>query len=250
MSSQITDFEVIIMIVVASNLHGNIVALNRLLEEVEKLKDEGKDIKGIYILGIFGYMPYPRDVYEFLSRSDIVAVRGKIDHLIARWADMSEDEKEELPALDRIMVEWNREKLGKDGRTWIRNEISGFLAEKFGNNEFLFVYGSPFDPINGEVLPNMPTSYYEQFLAPLKKYEMIIVGGYKPFVAETSYGKMVCPGVCGFYRKGEKPTFALIDTRSLDVSFYDFEFDRGKVEGKIKEEKLPEEVVKILHHGL
>ena len=61
---------------------------------------------------------------------------------------------------------------------------------------------------------------------------MLIVGGYKPFVTETSYGKVVCPEICGFYRKGESPTFALIDTRSLDVSFYEFEFDRVKLKGR------------------
>ncbi len=238
------------MIVVASNLHGNLIALNSLLEEVEKLKDEGKDIKGIYILGVFGYMPYPKEVHEAIVRNRIVVTRGRIDHLIARWRDLSDEEKNEIPEFDRFIVEWNREKLGKEGRSWIRNEVPGFLAEKFGENEFLFTFGSPFDPINGEVLPNQPSTYYEQFLAPLKKYEMLIVGGYEPFVAETSYGKVVCPGVCGFYRKGESPTFALIDTRSLDVSFYDFEFDRGEVERKIREENLPEEIIKILHHGL
>ncbi len=238
------------MIVVASNLHGNLIALKRLLEEVEKLKEEGKDIKGIYILGVFGYMPYPKEVHEVLMERGILATRGRIDHLIARWRDLSEEEKEEIPELERFIVEWNREKLGKDGRSWIRNEVPAFLAERFGDNEFLFTYGSPFDPINGEVLPNQPSSYYEQLLAPLKKYEMLIVGGYEPFIAETPYGKVVCPGVCGFYTKGTSPTFALIDTRSLDASIYDFDFDRGEVEKRIKEENLPEEIVRILHHGL
>ena len=236
------------MIVVASNLHGNVVALRRLLEEVEKLKDEGKDIKKVFILGVFGYMPYPKEVLEEVKGLEVA--RGRLDHLIAKWKDMSEDEKSEIPELDRFIVEWNREKLGKDGRRWIRNEVPAFLTEKFGDNEFLFTYGSPFDPINGEVLPNQPSSYYENLLAPFKKFEMLVVGGYEPFIAETQYGKIVCPGVCGFYRRGNSPTFALIDTRSLDVSFYDFDFDRGVVERKIKEEGLPEEVISILYHGL
>ena len=104
------------MIVVASNLHGNLIALNRLLEEVEALKEEGKDIEGIFILGIFGYMPYPREVYEVLRKSDVTVVRGRIDHLISRWGDMSEEEKEEVPEFDRFVVEWNRESLGTDFR--------------------------------------------------------------------------------------------------------------------------------------
>uniref|UniRef100_A0A7C4S5E9 Uncharacterized protein n=1 Tax=Geoglobus ahangari TaxID=113653 RepID=A0A7C4S5E9_9EURY len=68
----------------------------------------------------------------------------------------------------------------------------------------------------------MATSYYEKFTAPFK-YEMIIVGSRKPFIAETTYGKVV--GV-------------------------EVDFDAGDVEARIKEENLPEEIVKILYHGI
>ena len=238
------------MIVVAANLHGNFIALNSMLERVsdlkEELKEEGREIKEIFILGVFGYMPFPKETYEFLRESDIRCVGGKFDHLIAKWPEMGEEEKKEFPELDRFMIEWNRSKLESDGRRWIRFEVPSFLLRKYGDNEVFFVYGDPFDPIGGEVLPEMATSYYEKFIAPFK-YEMIVVGSRKPFIAETTYGKVVGVGVAGL--KGS-PTFALIDTRNLDVSFYDFDFDVGEVEKKIKEENLPEEIVKILHHGI
>ena len=235
------------MIVVASNLHGNAIALRKLLEEVERLREEGKDIKGVFVLGVFGYMPFPRETMNLIVEKGISVTRGWHDHLIAKWRDMSEDEKEEIPELDRLVVEWNRERLGKEGRSWIRNDVPAFLSRRFGDNEFLFTYGSPFDPINGRVLPNQPSTYYDQFLSPLKEYEMLVVGGYEPFVAETKHGKVVCPGSCGIY---PKPTFVLIDTRGLDVSFYEFEFDRGMVERRIKEENLPDDLMRILHHGV
>ena len=238
------------MIVVAANLHGNFVALKSMLESVEDIKEdlkkEGREIKEIFILGVFGYMPFPRETYEFLSQSDIRCVRGKFDHLIAKWPDMDEEEKRELPKLDRLVVEWNRSKLESEGRRWIRFEIPSFLLRKYGDNEVFFVFGDPFDPIGGEVLPNMPTSYYEKFLAPFK-YEIMVVGSRKPFIAETVHGKIVGVGVCGLK---ESPTFALIDTRNLDVSFYDFDFDAGEVERRIEEENLPKELVDILHHGI
>ncbi len=233
------------MIIVASNLHGNAIALMRLLEEVEKLREDGKDIKGVFVLGVFGYMPFPRETMEIVVGNDVSVTRGWHDHLIAKWNDMSEEEKEDLPALDRFVVEWNREKLGKDGRAWIRNDVPSYLSRRFGNNEFLFTYGTPFDPIGSSVLPNQPSTYYDQL--PLKEYEMLIVGGYEPFVAETQHGKVVCPGACGVY---PRPTFVLIDTRGLDVSFYEFEFDRGGVERRIREEGLPEDLIRILHHGV
>jgi len=64
--------------------------------------------------------------------------------------EMSEDEKErlneELPDFAIRMVEWNWKILGKDGRSWLRNDVPAFIAEKFGENEILFVYGEPFNP--------------------------------------------------------------------------------------------------------
>ncbi len=141
------------MIVVAANLHGNFIALNRMLERIsdfkEELREEGREIKEIFILGVFGYMPFPRETYEFLRESDIKCVRGKFDHLIAKWPDMSEEEKKELPELDRFMIEWNRSKLESDGRRWIRFEVPSFLLRKFGDNEVFLACGSS---RNGNIL--------------------------------------------------------------------------------------------------
>jgi len=72
--------------------------------------------------------PYPKDVHEAIIGNGIVATRGRIDHLIARRG-LSDEEKEEIPEFERFIVEWNREKLGKERRSWIRNEVLGFLAE-------------------------------------------------------------------------------------------------------------------------
>ncbi len=115
------------------------------------------------------------------------------------------------------------------------------------------MYGSPYDPINGLVKPNQPSSYYESILAPFKKYEMLVVGGYKRFIVETMYGKVACPGTCGVY--ASQPSFAMIDTRSLDVSFEEFDFESGKVGNDIKDRltELSEDeldtISGILHHG-
>ncbi len=198
-------------------------------------------------------MPYPKETYELIVKNGIKAVRGKIDHLIAEWHELEEEDKESLPELERKIVEWNWDKLGREGRKWLRNEVPSFLAEKIGDNEFLFVYGSPYDPINGFVKPNQPSSYYESMLAPFRKYEMLVVGGYERFVVETMYGKVVCPGTCGIY--AGQPSFAMIDTRSLDVSFEEFDFESSKVENDVKDRltELSEDelntILNVLHHG-
>lgn len=241
----------IMKIAVASNLHGNLLALSAMLGKIEKLKEDGENIEKVYVLGIFGFFPYAKEVYELISGSGdyIKAIRGIYDHAIARYSEDRENLNQELTEIELKAVEWNYESLGREGRKWIRNYVPAFVAEKYGDNEFFMCYGSPFDLLKGEVLPSQPTAYYETILSPIRKYEMLAVAGNDRFVVETKYGKIVCPGVIGYYRRGEKPSFAVIDTRNLDVYFEEVEFRRSEVEERIKAEKLPEEFVNFLYHG-
>ncbi len=238
-------------VAVISNLHGNLIAISAFLSEMEKLREKGESIDKIYVLGVFGYFPYPKEVCELISGSNgyIVPVRGLYDHAIARFSDEKEELVEELSELEYKIVEWNFEKLGRNCRKWLRNDVPAFLLEKFGNNDIFFVYGSPFNPISGQVKPKQPTAYYENIMAPFRKYEMIVVAGKEEFLVETRYGKIVCPGTVSFYQKERKPTYAIIDTRSLDVHFGAFDFKKSEVEGRIKEENLPEEALELLYHG-
>jgi len=243
-------------IAVASNIHGNLPALASILSKIERLKEDGRDIGKLYILGVFGFMPYPKEVFEMIKGSNglLTPVRGKYDHLIARWGEMDEREKEDLkedlPDFAIEMIEWNWQTLGHEGRSWIRNDVPAFISEKFGDNEFFFVYGDPFNPVNGEIQPKRSSAYYEQFLAPFKKYEVIVVAGREPFVAETKYGRLVCPGSAGLQPiRGTNPTFAVIDTRTTDVAIFEFEFSKSDVEERIKEAGLPEQIKELLYHG-
>lgn len=235
-------------IAVISNVQGNLLALTNALAEIEKLKESGRKIEKVYVLGLLGCFPYPKEVVEMMKNSELIsAVRGKLDHLIARWEEIDKEEVEDLPEYMIKTIEWNWKELGRL-RSWLRNELPAFLVESFGNNKFLFVYGDPFNPVNGEILPKKSTAYYDQFTSPLK-YDLIAVSSKEPFIAETRHGKIVCVGSAGFSVKDSKPTFAVIDTKTTDVSFFDFEFNKKSVEDRIREKKLPEELIGILYRG-
>jgi len=98
----------------------------------------------------------------------------------------------------------------------------------------------------------MPLSYYESIMSSIKKYEMLVVAGYEPLLAETVYGKIVCPGGVGIHRKKMKPSFAVVDTASLDVSFHEFDYAKKEVEDRLKELKPPEldRLLDMLYHGV
>ncbi|MFP4559443.1 MAG: metallophosphatase family protein, partial [Archaeoglobaceae archaeon] len=145
---------------------------------------------------------------------------------------------------------------GKEGRNWLKY-VPSHLKEKFGENEFFFVYGDLFKQVEepeifdqGEVKAGMPTNYYEKFLEPFKKYEVAVVGGRAHFVADTRYGKVVCPGSAGLKpTRDSRPTFAVIDTVNTDVSFFEFDFEKNNTYQRIKEMRLPDETTDLLYHG-
>ncbi|MFO7966284.1 MAG: hypothetical protein R6U44_01625 [Archaeoglobaceae archaeon] len=248
-------------IAVVSNLHGNLPALESIISELQSLKEHGREIERIYIVGVLGFMPYPRGVYERIEKSDyLVPVKGKYDHLISTYHELDESSlnelKDVLPQFVVDMVEWNRDVIGKEGRNWL-HYVPSYVTEKFGENEFFFVYGDIFKQVEepgvfeqGELKAKMPGSYYQSFLEPLKKYEVVLVGGRSHYVAETRYGKIICPGSAGLKpTRDGGPHFAVIDTVNTDVSFFEFNFKKTNTYKKIKELKLPGDITDLLYHG-
>lgn len=249
-------------IAVVSNLHGNLPALESIISEAQSLKQHGREIERIYIIGVLGFMPYPRRVYETIHNSQdfLIPVKGKYDQLISTYHELDEATLEEikdvLPHFVIDMVEWNRDLIGKDGRNWL-HYMPSYTTGKFGNNEFFFVYGDLFKQVEESTLfdqeelkPKMPVSYYENFLEPLRTYEVVVIGGRTHYVAETRYGKVICPGSCGLKpTRDARPHFAVIDTVNTDVSFFEFDFEKTYTYKKIKELKLPGETTDLLYHG-
>jgi len=245
-------------IAVATNLHGNLLALEEILSKVEKLNKNGKNVKRIYLLGILGFLPYPNEVFKLISESDtIFATMGKYDHIIARWGEIDEEKREDLreqfPEFVLEVLEWNWKVLGREGREWLKNDIPPYITENFRSNEFFFVYGDPFNPVDGEIQPARSTTYYEQLLSQFKKfknYDVIVVAGRKSYVVETNYGKLICPGSAGMQSiKGSEPIFTVIDTKTTNMEFFKFEFDRTEIERKIRKAELPEQLIELLYHG-
>jgi diadenosine tetraphosphatase ApaH/serine/threonine PP2A family protein phosphatase len=244
---------------VLANIAGNFPALAAALERLERLKEEGYRIDRYYILGnLVGLFPYPREVVNtlrsLLKNNRVKVIRGELDQFIAA----SDPHGEGPDYIDRLNLEpyikaslkhtW--EELGHDGREFIR-DTQIYLVDRIGKNEVFGVYGSPLNPFEGRVLPEQPSSYYEALMRPIKDYEMLLVASPRyPVNAMTRYGRVVCPGSIGLPPgKAHRATFALVDTETLHTKFIEVEYDKKLVEDRVKNEGLPEDLVRILYHG-
>ncbi|AIF69955.1 phosphatase-like protein [Palaeococcus pacificus DY20341] len=244
-------------VAVLANINGNFPALMKALGKIEELKEDGYDIEKYYIMGnIIGLFPYPKEIVDALEdlikMNDVKVIRGKYDQIIAESGSYEDVEVINAPDYVKRALKYTWEKLGHEGREFIR-ELPIYLVDKIGKNEIFGVYGSPLDPINGEVLPEQPSTYYDAIMRPMKKYEILFVASPKwPVNAPTRYGRVICPGSVGLPpAKEHKATFAIVDVDTLHTKFIevDYESEKRLIEEKIRKEGLPEEIIKILYHG-
>lgn len=235
------------MIVVLSNLHSNLPAFSSILSEVERRKENGADIGGIYIISAFGLMPYQREIYKMLSEKpeEVKVVAGKYDRLLAKWGEIDERKKEEYGVMAEVL-DFYWEMLGHEGRKWIKSMEANTITEKFGWNRFYFAYGTPANP--NEMPDESATSpYYEARFGDLKGYEAIVVAGSRPYSLQTNAGRIICPGTAGL---GKKSSFAIIDTRNLSVSFEEVHYSISEVESRIEELDVSQKAKDFLKEAL
>ncbi|WP_456369226.1 hypothetical protein [Geoglobus sp.] len=221
------------MIAIVSNVSSNLPALAEFLSRIERLKESGKQVDKIYIISAFGLMPYPYETFRLLrEKPDSVRVAlGRYDRLLAKWGELEEGERRELAGDLAEVFDAYWDMLGHDGRKWLRSEPESFLTDKFDSNEFYFTYG-PVDQPESMPQEDEPPSYYESRFGELKKYEVVAVAGKRHYVVNTKIGKIVCPGMLGI---GKEPTFALVDTKTLAVSFESYTYNVKEVEDRISE---------------
>ncbi|WP_010478991.1 metallophosphoesterase family protein [Thermococcus zilligii] len=246
-------------VAVLANINGNFPAFAKALERIEELKGEGYEIEKYYILGnIIGLFPYPKETIDALDdlmkENRVKVIRGKFDEIIAESDPHAEGpdymDRLALPHYIKKALKYTWEKLGHEGREFIR-DLPIYLVDKIGKNDIFGVYGSPLNPFDGEVLPDQPTSYYGAIMRPVKDYEILFVSSPRyPVNAMTRYGRVVCPGSVGYPPGREhRATFALVDVDTLHTKFIEVEYNKKLIEEKIKTEGLPEEIIKVLHHG-
>lgn len=130
-----------------SDIHGNLEALQAVLEDIRK-----QSITDIYCLGdVIGYGPNPRECLDMVRRRTKVCILGNHDQ-----AAMFDPDGFNPVALRAIY--WTRDQLeaGGGGSQAQINERWDFLGElpRFREQgEFLFVHGSVREPTNEYVFP-------------------------------------------------------------------------------------------------
>ncbi len=226
-------------ILVISDVHGNIVALNEVLKEPHDAV--------LFAGDIVDYGPRPKECLQKLKEEALFFVRGNHDNAAGLGVDCNCS-----PAMHELSVETR-----KFTRRVLNEKELKFLAELPLSSEFLsdgkkffMVHASFSDPLFKYLKPGKVTKEEIE-----KEFERVnadfVIYGHTHFpilIKRKKGGFILNPGSVGQPRDGDpRASYAIIDTEKNKVEFYRKEYDIGEVATDIKERGLPEKLIDILY---
>ena len=226
-------------ILAISDVHGNIVALNKVLESVPH-------DAVIFSGDIVDYGPKPAESVEKIREVSFKLVRGNHDNAAAFNVDCHCSQK--MHALSVETRKYTRKVLSDEQLSFLKTLP---LTESFelGGKRFFMVHASRTDPLFQYLKPGETSK--EKFVEEFGEIEAdFVIYGHTHFplvLKDVVKGIIINPGSVGQPRDGDpRASCALIDTVSNDVQIIRVPYDIDLVAHQIKEAGLPEILVSIL----
>ncbi|MBC8552450.1 MAG: metallophosphoesterase family protein [Candidatus Brocadiales bacterium] len=226
-------------VIIISDIHGNLEALNKVLEYIDKLEEE----KRVVCLGdIVGYGPNPAECFKIVKAlTDNICLGNHED------AILNTDYDYQITKPAREAIRWTRGILDEEIKEAI-NKLSLKIAE----NNILYVHASPDDPMRWKYISNTGTAYSSLIEM---KHSLCFVGhshipgvycyqktdsGGKKFVISKEDKTIVNVGSVGQPRDGSPMlSFAVFDDINWEVQIVRLEYDYHKTMAKIEKANLP-----------
>jgi len=236
--------------VVISDIHGNLEALNRVLEYIDKL--EGK--KRVVCLGdIVGYGPDPAECFKIVeSLTEKICLGNHEDSIL----DTDYDYQMTTHALEAIR--WTRGILGEE----IREAINR-LPLQIEEDNILYVHSSPDDPMKWKYITNARNAYSSLIEM---KHSLCFIGhshipgiyAYNELQGNSNKATLyrddktiVNVGSVGQPRDGSPMlSFAVFDDDNWNVEIIRLKYDYHETMAKIEKSNLPLFLAERLARGV
>lgn len=225
-------------IALLSDIHGNISALEAVLEVVKS-----ENVSTFLICGDFlGYYYNPKEVLERLISFHVVACKGNHELLFEQWLKESNSFK------DRMLSKYGRgfqraeESLTSEQIEWLQN-LAHPTETILGGRKFLISHGSPWD-LDLYLYENTINLYAAQFKELAKIYDVSVMGhSHYQFMRMVEGILVINPGSVGQPRSGHieevhdgsqaRAQWAIFDTESMTVEFKTTFYDASSLFKKI-----------------
>ncbi|MFB6215892.1 MAG: metallophosphoesterase, partial [Candidatus Aenigmatarchaeota archaeon] len=238
--TKINNKKTSMLIGMISDIHSNMVALSRVLEELEN-----KNPDYILCLGdIVGYGPQPNEVCEELrERENVIAVKGNHDQAV-----LSGD-TEKLNEAATQAVKWTREKIDENNLQFLKS-LNRYEALEFEQFHVFAVHGSPRDYLNEYVYEDTPEEELEEMFEETKAHLIATGHTHIPYVREVGTRLFMNAGSVGQPRdRDRRSSYVVIDTEERSVNIQRVPYDVEETAGSIKSSRLPDSLGERLYYG-
>ena len=237
-------------VIIISDIHGNLEALNKVLEYIDKLEEE----KRVVCLGdIVGYGPNPIECFKIVeSLTDKICLGNHEDSIL----DTNYDYQINMTA--REAIRWTRGILNNEIKEAIKR-----LPLRIEEDNVLYVHASPDDPMLWKYITNARNAYSSliemkhslcfvghSHIPGVYAYQKIQREGKKVVISKE--GKtIVNVGSVGQPRDGSPMlSFAVFDDDNWGVEIIRLEYDYHKTMAKIEKANLPLFLAERLARGI
>ncbi len=239
-------------IAVLSDVHGNLPALEAVLEAL-------KPYDAVWQLGdVVGYGPQPDEVVARLAAEKAIGVRGNHDS-----AAIGELDTDAFNDDARAAVEWTADVITPETQRWL-----AALPLRRIDEPFTLVHGSPRDPTweyvysSAIARANLPAFATQHCLVGHTHVPLVFrekkTGGVEGIVAKAdatmplSTARLIInPGSVGQPRDGDPRACGMIlDTDASTIEWHRVEYPIEPVQKLMKERKLPQRLISRLQFGL
>jgi putative phosphoesterase len=229
------------MIGVIGDIHGNLEALEAVLEELEE-----KKVDDVVCLGdIVGYGASPNECCEIVKKMNLHCVMGDHDYAAAtgkllNWFDPVAQEA----------LKWTNKKLDKKNKIFL-SVLPRKLTLELQGVKLGLVHGSPWDELFEYVQPTVKDSTLKKFLEEMECQALALGHTHIPFAKSVDARLVFNPGAVGQPRDGiSMASYALLEPDNLKAKVVRKEYDVESAALKMKLANLPAFLQERLYEGI
>ncbi len=238
-------------ILLLADIHSNIYALNAIFDKVQE--EIGK-VDYTFGLGDYvGYSCYPNEVLDICKKRMDIMVMGNHDLAAALGNADGFNRDAKTAAL------WNSEQLTEENRTFLSILETQHHFHIFETYSFFVLHGTPVDPINGYLRPEIPDEKKDDYLKMLPATRFMFNGHThipmvyrgKGIAGETI---IINPGSVGQPRDRDPRASAAVlfvseDPNYLELKWIRAEYNITDLAREMREKKLPHRLAERLFFG-
>ncbi|HDI02761.1 MAG TPA: metallophosphoesterase, partial [Candidatus Aenigmarchaeota archaeon] len=199
-------------IVIFSDIHANLPALERVLESI---RDKYGNPDYMLCAGdLVGIGPFPNEVCSVLRKiKNLICVKGDFDQAVIDG---------NLKGFDPILgdtIRWTREVLTEENMDFLF-DLDGYRAIKLGGFNVLLLHGSPEDYLTGKIVKMEPLENLQRYFESTNADIIVCGHGHIPFFKEFNGRYVINPGSVGQPKDNvKKACYVFMDLATREMVF-------------------------------